>query len=154
MKILKENCVSCHNPEKRKGKLVLTSREGALAGGEDGAVLVVGKAAESKLIEAMSSSADPHMPPKGQLSDAEIAALRMWIDSGAKWNAKALAATTQPASTRPIVLRALPASYRPVLCMALSADQKRLAVGRGDRIVLYDLSAAGRAGDRRTRDAQ
>lgn len=145
MRILKENCVSCHNPEKRKGKLVLTTREGALAGGEDGPALEVGNARASRMIGALSAEADPHMPPKGQLTEGEIKVLSTWIEAGAPWDAHALAtATSQTASTRPIVLRPLPASYRPVLCMALSPDQKRLAVGRGDRILLYDLSAAGR----------
>jgi WD40 repeat protein len=139
MRILKENCVSCHNPAKKKGKLVLTSRELALKGGEDGAVLEVGNAAKSPLILALDESADPHMPPKGQLTQDEIALLSRWINSGAKWDVKALAAT-QPATTHPIVLRALPASYRPVLCMALSPDGKRLAVGRGDQICLYDVT--------------
>ena len=145
MRILKENCTACHNPEKRKGKLVLMTREGALAGGENGPALEVGKAKASRMIEALSAEADPHMPPKGQLTDGEIKALAAWIDAGAPWDARALAAaTSQPASTRPIVLRPLPASYRPVLCMALSSDQKRLAVGRGDRILVYDLTVPGR----------
>jgi WD40 repeat protein len=143
MRILKENCVSCHNSDKKKGKLILTSREGALAGGESGPALVVGKAAQSRMIEALSSAADPHMPPKEQLSDAEIALLTTWIDSGAPWDAHSLA-TTRPAANSPIVLRRLPASYQPVLCMSLSPDQKQLAIGRGDHIRLFDLTNPAR----------
>jgi WD40 repeat protein/mono/diheme cytochrome c family protein len=145
MRVLKENCVSCHNPAKKKGGFVLTSRELALKGGEDGPGLIVGSSAKSPMIMALDSSADPHMPPKGQLSEQEIATLAKWIDAGAKWDAVALAATRPAAATRPIVLRALPASYRPVLSMAISPDGKRLAVGRGDQINLYDLTAADHA---------
>jgi len=144
MRVLKENCVSCHNPAKKKGGFVLTSRELALKGGEDGPGLIVGSSAKSPMIMALDSAADPHMPPKGQLSAQEVATLAKWIDAGAKWDAVALAAT-RPAATRPIVLRALPASYRPVLAMALSPDGKHLAVGRGDQIHLYDLSTPARA---------
>jgi WD40 repeat protein len=143
MRILKENCIACHNPQKKKGELILTSREGALAGGEDGPVLRAGDAAKSTLIDALATSADPHMPPKGQLTDAEITVLKNWINSGAQWDAVALA-TTRPSTTRPIVLRPLPASYRPILCIAISPDQKRLAVGRGDEIRLYDLTVPTR----------
>jgi mono/diheme cytochrome c family protein len=144
MRVLKENCVSCHNPAKKKGGFVLTSRELALKGGEDGPGLMPGNAAKSPMILALDSSADPHMPPKGQLTDPEIATLAKWIDAGAKWDAVTLAAT-RPATTHPIVLRPLPASYRPVLSMAISPDGKRLAVGRGDQINLYDLTAADHA---------
>jgi WD40 repeat protein len=143
MVLLKENCVACHNPEKKKGKLVLTTRQGALAGGESGPVLEGGKTGISRLIDALGEDADPHMPPKGQLTAEEIATLGAWIDSGAKWD-EGLLTKVRLASTRPIELRALPGNYHPVLAMALSADEKRLAVGRGDRISIYDLSTPKR----------
>ena len=42
MTLIRQNCLACHNPEKRKGKLVLTSRDLALKGGENGPALVPG----------------------------------------------------------------------------------------------------------------
>jgi len=39
MHLLHNNCISCHNPEKHKGGLQLTTREGLLKGGDDGAVI-------------------------------------------------------------------------------------------------------------------
>ncbi|MSU42636.1 MAG: hypothetical protein EXS22_01170, partial [Pedosphaera sp.] len=45
MSLLKANCFACHNDEKKKGGLVLTTREAMLRGGENGAVVVMGKAA-------------------------------------------------------------------------------------------------------------
>jgi WD40 repeat protein/cytochrome c551/c552 len=145
MTLLRENCVACHNPEKKKGGLVLTSRAAALAGGKDGPVLAPGKAEKSPLAAAVLADAETHMPPKGQLTDGEIATLRRWIDAGAAWDEAALVAS-RPASatTAPVQLRPLPASYRPVLCLAIAPGDKRLAVGRGDRILIYDLSQPGR----------
>ncbi len=143
MVLLKENCVACHNPDKKKGKLILTTRDGALAGGENGPVLEPQKTGISRLIEALAEDADPHMPPKGQLTPEETATLGAWIDSGAKWDETALA-KVRLASTQPIHLQPLPASYRPVLAIGLSADEKRLAVGRGDQILIYDLSTPAR----------
>ncbi len=137
LSILQENCLACHNAEKHKGGLVLTSRELAMKGGEDGPVIAAGKSGASRLIEVLSPSSDPHMPPKGQLSGDEIETLKKWIDGGAVWPTGAVIGPT----TRPVVLRAMPASYRPVLAMALSADGKRLAVGRADRILILDVAA-------------
>ena len=36
LSIIQDNCQACHNPQKHKGGLVLTSRDLALKGGEDG----------------------------------------------------------------------------------------------------------------------
>src|SRR6266480_3172361 len=133
--IIKENCQSCHNAEKHKGGLQLTSRDLALKGSDDGPVLQPGKSSASKMIEVLAPASDPHMPPKGQLTAAEIEILKQWIDAGANWPVQL--ATTAPA-TRPVVLQPLPQSYRPVLAIALSLDGKKLAAGRGDRILIFD----------------
>jgi WD40 repeat protein len=142
MKILKENCFSCHNPEKKKGGLILTSRETALKGNEDGPVIVPGDSAHSTLAKALLPEADPHMPPKRQLEAGDFALLKKWIDAGAPWNQAALAQSAP--TTRPVVLRTLPATYHPVMALALSPDQKRLAVGRGDRVLIFDVAAKER----------
>ena len=67
MQLLKAECVSCHNPEKKKGGLILTSREALLKGGDDGAVLLPGKPEASLMIKSLAKDADPHMPPRKQL---------------------------------------------------------------------------------------
>jgi WD40 repeat protein len=145
MTLLRENCLACHNPEKRKGKLVLISRAGALKGGENGPALIAGKSAQSHMIAALADDADPHMPPKGQLTPDEIALLKSWIDAGAIWDEAVLTAPKLVSSTtRPIPLRPLPATYHPVLAIALSSDQKRLAMSRGDHILVFDLSRKDR----------
>ncbi len=142
MQVLKANCVSCHNEEKKKGGLLLTSREAALKGGEEGVVLIPEKPDESSLIKALKPDADPHMPPKKQLSGENIAVLRSWVLEGAKWDDKAFAAPV--VEELPVQLRNLPFSYQPVLAVALSGDAKRLAVGRGNRILIHDLSATNK----------
>src|SRR4051812_22390505 len=126
MTILRENCTTCHNSEKKKGKLLLTSREAALNGGENGAAIVPGDVAKSPLATVVAADADPHMPPKGQLTPDEMATLKAWIEAGAEWDEAAMS-STKVATTRPIELRPLPAEYHPVLSLALSSDQKRLA---------------------------
>lgn len=135
--ILKENCRSCHNSERHKGGLDLSLREQAMKGGRNGVVIRLGDAHESPLIRALAPDADPHMPPKGQLTPDEIDVLRRWIDGGLMWPAEA----EHPPATQPVVLRGLPAAYQPVLAMALAPDGSRLAFGRGDRILVVDVSA-------------
>jgi dipeptidyl aminopeptidase/acylaminoacyl peptidase len=137
MVILKKNCLSCHNSEKKKGDLILESRASLLKGGENGPVVVPGKASESRLAQFLLPDADPHMPPKKQLSDEEIGTLRVWIDGGVAWDEKALAET--PAPSNPVRLRPLPASYQPVLAVALSNEGKRMAIGRGGEISIYEV---------------
>src|ERR1041385_2555941 len=142
MAILRVNCLSCHNDEKHKGGLRLTTREQALKGGEDGPVLVPGKADDSLLAKLILPDADPHMPPKKQLAEKDIATLRKWIASGARWDAKVLA--ENPMDARPVRLGAMPASYQPVLALALSPDEKRLAVGRANHVDIHDLTQTNR----------
>src|SRR2546422_3791085 len=138
MKILRVNCLSCHNDEKKKGGLRLTTRENALKGSDNGPVLVPRKADKSLLAKVILPDSDPHMPPKKQLSEKDIATLRRWIDTGAKWDAKVLA--ENPSGRKPLQLAAIPGSYHPVLALALSPDEKRLAVARANHIYIHDLS--------------
>ena len=138
MRVLKSNCFSCHNDQKKKGGLAMTSREALMKGGDSGAALVVAKPEESPLISSLATDADPHMPPKKQLAAAQIESLRRWVKDGAPWDAAAL--KNQPSAPRTVSLAALPAAYRPALALALSPDAKRLAVGCGNEVVLYDVT--------------
>ena len=138
MRLLKNNCFSCHNDQKKKGGLVMTSRDALLHGGEDGKVVVEGAPEKSPLLDSLAADADPHMPPKKQLSPAQIAMLNAWIKGGAKWNAAAL--VNPPSPLRKVTLAPLPAAYHPVLAMALSPDATRLAVGCGNEVVIYNVA--------------
>ncbi len=140
MRLLKTNCVSCHNEDKRKGGLSLTSREMMMKGGDEGAVVVEGKPEESTLIQSLAAGADPHMPPKKQLTAAQITLLTEWLRGGAPWDAAVLAG--EPSDPRPVSLAPLPASYRPVLAIALSPDGTRLAAGCRNEVAVFDVSPA------------
>src|SRR2546425_5866233 len=133
MVILKANCFGCHNPEKKKGGLVLTSRKDLLKGSEDGPVLDSKKAEQSKILQVLSADADPHMPPKKQLTDKQIATLRSWIEQGTEWDEKALASF---AIETPLEkLGSLPETYDPVLALGLSSDGQYLAAARGNAVL-------------------
>jgi hypothetical protein len=65
--------------------LDLSTREGALKGGQRGPALVPGNAVSSRLYEAVRRTTPLAMPPTKALSSAEIETLREWIDEGALW---------------------------------------------------------------------
>lgn len=85
--ILNEKCVGCHNPNKSKGDLLLTSRMDILNGGKDGEVIVPGSPDSSMLYRNLflPMNDDKHMPPDGkpQLDEEEIKLLHWWISAGA-----------------------------------------------------------------------
>jgi uncharacterized protein DUF1549/uncharacterized protein DUF1553/cytochrome c len=85
--ILREHCAECHAGDKKKGGFSFNDRTSLMEGGEDGAVVVSGKSAESVLIKAiLSSDPDEQMPPKGKRVPAEqIALLKQWINEGLSW---------------------------------------------------------------------
>lgn len=84
--ILQNRCLKCHNPEKLKGKLDLTTRAGLLKGGREGPAAVPGKVEESPLLLAVSyKDPDFEMPPTGRISEEEISVLTRWIEDGISW---------------------------------------------------------------------
>ena len=96
--IFTAKCVRCHGPEKQKSGLRLDTRSAVLEGGIDGAVIVPGKSAESRMVRQLLGESKPRMPYKEPPLDAgEIAAIRAWIDAGAPGPAEAKAEATAPA---------------------------------------------------------
>jgi hypothetical protein len=84
--ILTSQCVSCHGATKPRAGLRLDTAAAALKGNMNGPAVVPGASDESTLILAvLGEGSGERMPLKRRpLSDAEVATLRTWIDSGAK----------------------------------------------------------------------
>ena len=82
--IFRNSCLGCHNPDKRKAGLDLSSYSAALAGSDNGPVINAGDPGGSKLYKAVTHAEDPTMPPKkDKLPDKELEILRKWIAGGA-----------------------------------------------------------------------
>jgi len=92
--IFRDNCLKCHNPDKLKGDLDLSSFSSAIKGGGSGTTLNAGDPDSSQLFKSVTHTEDPAMPPKSKLSDKEISTIRQWITGGLLQGAgsKALAA--------------------------------------------------------------
>ncbi len=87
--IFTERCYECHSKEKgvSKGGLIMDSRAGLLAGGDQGPSVVPGDLKKSLLIVAVHQT-DPElsMPPRkagAKLSAAQIDVLEQWVKMGA-----------------------------------------------------------------------
>ncbi|MEZ4699535.1 MAG: c-type cytochrome domain-containing protein [Rhodothermales bacterium] len=106
--ILDARCVSCHNPRKIKGELLLETPENIMKGGENGAILAAGDAAGSELFRriTLDENHDDHMPPSGRrpLTDDQIDLIGWWIDSGASFDHK-VAQVEVPAKIQTILDR-------------------------------------------------
>jgi hypothetical protein len=83
--LLANNCWTCHR-QTAMGGLRLDSLDTILKGGKSGPAIVPGKPGESLLIQAVSHKHERlKMPPQGQLTEAQIAALADWVKRGAYW---------------------------------------------------------------------
>ena len=84
--ILQNNCYRCHGGMNRRAGLQMETRAQLLTGGHHGPALVPGSPEQSLLIHLIrheeAQGIDP-MPPRGRLTDAEVAAVTRWIHDGA-----------------------------------------------------------------------
>jgi mono/diheme cytochrome c family protein len=96
--ILDRHCVKCHGPLEQNAELRLDSAAGIGKGTAEGPVVVAGDLENSKIFRVLAADADPHMPPKKQLSENEIAVLQKWIT----------AVPNEPAATSSRVATSIP----------------------------------------------
>lgn len=84
--LLAAECYDCHGPDKNKGGLRLDHIDWITKGGDTGPAIVAGKPDESLLVEAIRRD-DPDfaMPPKTELSAADVEILEKWVALGAPW---------------------------------------------------------------------
>jgi hypothetical protein len=89
--ILDARCISCHNEEKLKGELLMTTLQLLKKGGESGPAIKAGNSNASELIHRITLPGDDEdfMPPEGKtpLAKEQIEIITWWIDAGAKSNA-------------------------------------------------------------------
>src|SRR6266566_560753 len=81
--LVEANCSKCHNADKKKADLELTSYQGALKGSGSGLVLLSGNLDGSKLWKALTHSEEPFMPPnRPKLDDKDLEKFKKWILGG------------------------------------------------------------------------
>lgn len=82
-RVFEQSCLNCHNPDKQRGGLDLSTYSGTLAGGSGGKIVEVGEGDSARLIATVTHAVEPIMPPKGgKIPDADINILRSWVAGG------------------------------------------------------------------------
>jgi len=80
--LFQQTCLNCHNSDKAKGGLDLSTFSGAMKGGSGGKIAEPGDIS-SKLIVVCLQTGTLKMPPEGdKLGSAQIAILKGWIEGG------------------------------------------------------------------------
>lgn len=80
--VFQQSCLNCHNPDKTKGGLDLSSFSGTMKGGSGGKIAEPGNPG-STLISVVRHTAEPKMPPEGdKLANEQIQILQRWIEGG------------------------------------------------------------------------
>lgn len=81
--ILRNQCLNCHNSDKKKADLDLSNYNGIRSGGGSGQAVLAGDSAGSLLWKLVTHQQEPNMPPKGpKLPEAELAVIKQWIEGG------------------------------------------------------------------------
>ena len=157
--IFRNACLNCHNPDKKKAGLDLSSYAATVAGSENGKVIEPGDYDGSLLYRLVARTEEPFMPPKGdKLPDKDLELIKKWITGGVLENAGSQAvasnkpkvdlkvstsSTGKPDGPPPmpgtLVLEPLVRSQRPgqLLALASSPWAPLVALGGQKQVLLY-----------------
>lgn len=127
--IFRKYCNGCHNKKDAEGELVLDSFPKLLLGGENGKVIVPGKADKSRLVLVLERKIEPFMPPEDNKPPTaeEIKLLKAWINAGAK------GPTSDPTDPHVLVtpkIKPVGKVRKPISAVDHSPDGKWVAVAR------------------------
>jgi WD40 repeat protein len=139
--ILDAKCTGCHSSALAENKFNMETVAGMLKGGKRGPAIVPGSADKSLLFVMGSHRAEPLMPPKDKkeakpLTPEELGLIKLWIDAGAKDDS-----AENAAPAKAIELGSLPPGVQPIVAVDITADGKRIAAGRANRVQVYDAES-------------
>jgi len=123
--ILKDKCVACHNPDKKRGGVVLNNYAKIMEGGSAGALVKPGDPDNSLMFQLLSHQREPAMPPNSPMIPNDlVATVRQWITDGALENSggKAVAAGPKIDVGLPGVVRGKPDGPPPMPEKAFGLD--------------------------------
>jgi hypothetical protein len=114
--ILSAHCVRCHNREKSRAGLDLSTRAAALKGSDAGEVLVPGRPQGSLLVQRASDGSMPPETDGRRLTADEVAVLSAWVEAGAIWPAgRVLSAPPAIDESNSVRTGLLPSARRPLV---------------------------------------
>jgi len=140
-KLIEDRCLDCHSADDPDGKLVMEKHADIVKGGESGAVVKPGMAAESLLVKYLRGEVEKDgrkkfMPPgkRDRLTAEEVEAFVRWIDAGARPPQREMGrkVVEVPKITPKVAPRV------GVNALAFSPQAKLVAVGRHGVVELID----------------
>ena len=135
--LLAQHCQGCHGKDKHKGELRLDTKAGFDKGGETGP-------AKELVAAAVRYDGDLKMPPKGKLSDADVAVITAWVKGGAPWPADVGVAKGGPKDAFDLAARAKAHwSFQPVKRPQVPGDRKQETGNAIDAFLLAKLGEKG-----------
>ncbi len=139
--ILQKNCLACHSSAAKMGGFILENYAALMKGGAHGAVIVPGKADQSRLILMLEGTVQPRMPfGADPLPAADIATMKAWVEGGAPGPAPGEATKTLAPLPIPDIKPQV-AVVSPVESVRFSPDGKLLAVGGYQVVRLIDATS-------------
>jgi len=131
--ILRDNCLACHSAQTKMGELVMEDYDGLMVGGKTGRSITAGDAESSLLVRMLEGRAEPKMPFGGaDLPEKNIAAIRAWIDAGAKGEA-----VSKEAPALPEIKARGDGISTPISALAFSPAGDWLAIGDYQQVQLF-----------------
>src|SRR5215210_812335 len=157
--VFRNACLNCHNPDKKKAGLDLSSYSAMMAGSNSGKVIEPGDPDGSLLYRLVMHTEEPAMPPKGdKLPQKDLDTIKGWIAGGLletagsaavmsnkpKVDLKVAAVTGKPEGPPPmpgdLLLEPAVRTARPgaVLAMASSPWAPLVAIGGQKQVLPYN----------------
>src|SRR5882762_3578135 len=85
--LFRNSCLNCHNPDKKKGGLDISSYSAAMAGSDSQKVIIPGDPDGSVLYKLVIHADEPKMPQKAdKLPQKDLDLIKQWIAGGALEN--------------------------------------------------------------------
>ncbi len=143
--IFAKRCAKCHNAERPRGELDLSSYGAVMLGGVSGKAVVAGKADASILYTQTAHLEDPKMPPNSpKIPQTELDTIRKWIDGGLIEKPGGAASTTVTPTQAPknvdgLGTAAVLSRLTPVTALAVSPTAPLVAVPGKKQVLLYEL---------------
>ncbi|MAY06240.1 MAG: hypothetical protein CMO72_03595, partial [Verrucomicrobiales bacterium] len=82
MPIFRNSCLKCHNADKMKADLDISTYAALINGSGNGEIVAGGDPDSSLLYKVVTHEKEPTMPPNGKLGDKDIATIKAWIAGG------------------------------------------------------------------------
>lgn len=160
--VFREHCNSCHNADKLKADLDLTTYATTIKGGSSGVAVKAGAPDTSMLYRVTAHMEEPEMPPKKpKIPEAQLTIIKDWIAGGALESAGGTAAKARdaalsmvpaaaagpggpaimPEKPQPPANPAVLAKPAPVVALAASPVAPLAAVSSHGEVLLYDTDA-------------